>query len=51
MDQFTYAHILRDTSPPDSSTRYSIEGVAEERVVAGDDELYIQRYPHHISID
>ena len=28
MDQFTYAHILRDTSPPDSSTRYSTTGTA-----------------------
>ena len=25
-----------------------IEGVVEERVVEGDDELYIQRYPYHI---
>jgi len=52
MDQFTYAHILRDTSPPDSTTRYSttavgichdidIEGVTEERVIEGDCERYI----------
>ena len=46
---------LRNNSPTDSTTGYStavgichdidIEGVAEERVVEGDDELYIQRYP------
>ena len=52
---------IRDTSPTDSTTGYSsaaaichdidIEGVAEERVVAGDDELYIQRYPYHISME
>ena len=27
-----------------------IEGVVEERVVEGDDELYIQRYPYHMPI-
>jgi hypothetical protein len=57
MDQFTYEHILSDTSPSaTTTTRYStaatchdidIEGVAEERVVEGDDELYIQRYSCH----
>ena len=49
-----------DNSPPAATTGYStaaaichdndIEGVVEERVVAGDDELYIQRYPYHIII-
>ena len=57
MDQFTYEHILSDTSPSAATTtRYStdatchdidIVGVAEERVVEGDDELYIQHYSHH----
>ena len=61
MDEFMYERFLRDTSPTDSTTGYStavgiihdidIEGVAEERVVAGDDELYIQRYPYHISME
>ena len=60
MDQFTHEDILRDTSPPAATTGYStaaaichdidIEGVVEERVVEGDDELYIQRYPCHILI-
>jgi len=55
MDRFTYEHIL---SPPSASTTkhstaatchdIDIEGVAEERVVVGDDELYIQHYSHHI---
>ena len=51
---------LRDTFPTAATTGYStaaaichdidIEGVVEERVVEGDDELYIQRYPCHILI-
>ena len=64
MDQFAYEDILKDTpSPPDSITRHSttaasichdidIEGVVEERVEEGDDELDIQRnsyvYTHTI---
>jgi hypothetical protein len=57
MDRFIYEHSLSDTSPSAATTRYStaatchdidIEGVAEERVVVGDDELYIQRYSYHI---
>jgi len=56
MDQFTYENILSNTSSTAATTRYStdttcldidIEGVAEERVVEGDDELYIQRYSCH----
>ena len=55
MDQFTYEHILSNTSSTAATTRYStdttcldidIEGVAEERVVEGD-ELYIQRNSYH----
>ena len=52
MDQFAYEDILSDSSSPSAATtRHSttdanchdmdIEGVAEERVVEGDDELYI----------
>ena len=46
----------RFTSPSAATIRYStaatchdidIEGVAEERVVEGDDELYIRRYSYH----
>ena len=64
MDQFAYEDILRDTpSPPATTTAYSttaasichdidIEGVVEERVEEGDDELDIQRnsyvYTHTI---
>jgi len=59
MDRFIYEHILSDTSPSattTTTTRYStdatcldidIVGVAEERVVEGDDELYIHYYSHH----
>ena len=60
MDEFIYDCFLRDTSPTDSTTGYAtavaschdtdIEGVVEERVVAGNDELNIQCYPYHISI-
>ena len=55
MDQFTYENILSDTSPS-ATTKYStdatchdidIVAVAEERVVEGDDELYIQRNSYH----
>jgi hypothetical protein len=57
IDQFTYTYeyILSDTSPSAATIGYSataiheidIEGVAEERVVEGDDELYIQHYSYH----
>ena len=53
MDQFTHEDLLRDTpSPSAATTRYTAaaschdidtEGVAEERVEEGDDELYLQR--------
>ena len=51
IDRFTY--------PSAATIRYSaastchdidIEGVTEERVVEGDDELYIQRNSHHIHL-
>ena len=54
MDRFTYEHILSDSSPSATTTSSTaatcrdidIEGVAEERVVEGD-ELYIQRNSYH----
>ena len=57
IDQFTYEHILRDTSHSAVTTKHSttaichgidIEGMPEERMVEGDAELYIQHYSHRI---
>jgi hypothetical protein len=58
IDQNTYEHILRDSShSAATTTKHSttaichgidIEAMPEERMVEGDDELYIQHYSHHI---
>ncbi len=52
MHPFTHEDILRDTPSPTAANCHDIdiEGVAEERVVEGDDEFYIQRHPYHILI-